>query len=192
MNNSEAQARLARVETLLEELEALPDQKAKAVATEALQSLLELYGEGLARIMANASRLGSAELTQSFMDDELVSHLLVLHDLHPVSVEARVLQALAEVRPYLASHGGNVELLGIERGVARLRLQGSCKGCPSSTATLKLTIEQAIQQAAPEIVGIEAVDAIEAGSLTTGFIPLSILQVGRAKPVVASEMGCSL
>jgi Fe-S cluster biogenesis protein NfuA/nitrite reductase/ring-hydroxylating ferredoxin subunit len=60
------------------------------------------------------------------------------------------------VRPYLQSHGGNVELLGVEEGVARLRLQGSCSGCPSSTMTLKLAIEEAVLKAAPDLERIEA------------------------------------
>ena len=47
------------------------------------------------------------------------------------------------------SHGGNVQFLGIDGGVARVRLEGSCDGCPSSTMTLKLAIEEAIQKAAP-------------------------------------------
>ena len=88
--------------------------------------------------------------------DELVSHLLLLHGLHPLDVETRVVRALEEVRPYLQSHGGNVELLGIEGGVARVRMQGSCDGCPSSAVTLKLAIEEAVQKAAPDLEGIEA------------------------------------
>ena len=67
-----------------------------------------------------------------------------------------MVRALEEVRPYLQSHGGNVELLGVEGGVARLRMQGSCGGCPSSAMTLKLAIEEAIQKAAPDLEGIEA------------------------------------
>jgi Fe-S cluster biogenesis protein NfuA/nitrite reductase/ring-hydroxylating ferredoxin subunit len=64
--------------------------------------------------------------------------------------------ALEEVRPYLQSHGGNVELLGVKEGVARLRMKGSCSGCPSSTVTLRLAIEEAIQKTAPDLEGIEA------------------------------------
>ena len=73
-----------------------------------------------------------------------------------MDVETRVLGALDEVRPYLESHGGNVQFLGIGDGVARVRLEGSCDGCPSSTMTLKLAIEEAIQKAAPELEGVEA------------------------------------
>ena len=91
------------------------------------------------------------------MGDELVASLLVLHDLHPKDTETRVVEALDQVRPYLGSHAGGVELLGVdpEAGVVRLRLEGSCDGCPSSTMTVKLAIERAIEQAAPEVTAVE-------------------------------------
>jgi Fe-S cluster biogenesis protein NfuA len=52
-------------------------------------------------------------------------------------------------------HGGDVELLGIAGGVVRLRMNGSCQGCPSSTATLAQTIEAAIYESAPDVEAIE-------------------------------------
>jgi Fe-S cluster biogenesis protein NfuA/nitrite reductase/ring-hydroxylating ferredoxin subunit len=111
--------------------------------------------------MASAGQVAGDDLIEALAADELVSHLLLLHGLHPVDVETRVRRALAAVRPDLESHGGNVELRGVEDGVARLRLQGSCNGCPSSTQTLELAIEQAIQQAAPDLEGIEAEEVAE-------------------------------
>jgi Fe-S cluster biogenesis protein NfuA/nitrite reductase/ring-hydroxylating ferredoxin subunit len=71
--------------------------------------------------------------------------------------------ALEEVRPYLESHGGDVELVAIEDGVAHLRMHGSCKGCPSSAMTLKLAIETAVLKAAPDLDRIQAEEE-EAGS----------------------------
>jgi Fe-S cluster biogenesis protein NfuA/nitrite reductase/ring-hydroxylating ferredoxin subunit len=151
------QERVARMETLLGEIERLADPNARAKAAEMVQVLLELYGEGLARMMEAVARGEESERTfKVFADDELISHLLLLHGLHPLDVETRVVQALEEVRPYLQSHGGNVEVLGVEGGVARVRLQGSCDGCPSSTMTLKLAIEEAVLKAAPDLEGIEA------------------------------------
>jgi len=134
--------RIARVERLLDE--------ADDDAIELVQALLDLYGEGLRRILERAD-------PGALADDELVSHLLLLHDLHPLPVETRVREALEGVRPYLESHGGDVELVGVdEEGVVHLRMSGSCNGCPSSTMTLKLAIEDAIQRTAPEIERIEA------------------------------------
>ena len=151
------QERVARMETLLEEIETLADPNARSKAAEVVGVLLELYGEGLARIMEVVAQGEEGERTfEVLAGDELVSHLLLLHGLHPLDVESRVVRALEEVRPYLQSHGGNVELLGIEGGVARVRLQGSCDGCPSSTVTLKLAIEEAVLKAAPDLERIEA------------------------------------
>jgi len=147
-----------RIEALLDEVERLPDATARDTATELVQALLELYGEGLRRI---ALRVDMRELA----GDELIDHLLFLHGLHPVPVEERVAGALDEMRPYLDSHGGDVELLGVEEGVVRLRMQGSCKGCPSSSATLKLAIEDAIQRAAPDVESVEAEGAVAPGLL---------------------------
>ena len=151
------QERVTRMEALLGEIETLSDPNARSKAAEVVGVLLELYGEGLARMMEVVAEGEERERTfDAFAEDELVSHLLLLHGLHPLDLETRVVRALEEVRPYLQSHGGNVELLGVEEGVARLRMQGSCSGCPSSTVTLKLAIEEAIQKTAPDLERIQA------------------------------------
>jgi Fe-S cluster biogenesis protein NfuA/nitrite reductase/ring-hydroxylating ferredoxin subunit len=139
-----AAALVGRVDALLERAE---DDE---LAMELVQALVELYGEGLARLVAMVPEpAGIAE-------DELVEHLLLLHDLHPVPLRERVQTALQEVRPYLDSHGGGVEVVAIEGGVVRLRLEGSCSGCPSSAVTLKLAIEDAINKACPDVEEIVA------------------------------------
>jgi Fe-S cluster biogenesis protein NfuA/nitrite reductase/ring-hydroxylating ferredoxin subunit len=152
---------VADVERRLDEIEALPDSVARDKATGLVQALLELYGAGLERMVDEIAPRDDGEIAHAFAADELISHLMLLHGLHPVALDDRVLDALGEVRPYLESHGGDVELLAVEGAAVRLRLQGSCSGCPSSTMTLKLAIENAIRKAAPEI---EEVIAEEAGA----------------------------
>ena len=98
--------------------------------------------------------------------------MLLLYDLHPVDIETRVLAALEQVRPYLKSHGGNVEFLGLAEGVVHLRLEGHCHGCPSSTATLRTTIEKAIYEAAPDVAGIEVEGLTPAPPGGNGFVSL--------------------
>src|SRR6185295_19669255 len=93
-------------------------------------------------------------IVDQLAQDELVASVLLLYDLHPVDLETRVRRALEKNRPYLKSHGGNVELVAIDDGVVRLRMEGSCHGCPSSAVTLKLAIEQAIHEAAPDVNAI--------------------------------------
>ncbi len=143
---------VAEIELLLDRLDALPDPAARETATETVQALLSLYGEGLRAVV---ERVGPAQ-ARALAEDELVAHLLLLHGLHPVPVEQRVREALDGVRPYLGSHGGDVELLGVADGVAHLRLQGSCEGCPASAMTLKLAIEEAVLTAAPDVDAVEA------------------------------------
>lgn len=169
-------AEVARVEGLLEDLEGLPDTLARDTATEVLQALLDLYGEGLGRIVdVVAEHDSDGAMAESLAGDELVAHLMLLHGLHPVPVEQRVRGALEGVRPYLESHGGNVELLGVEHGVARLRLEGSCSGCPSSALTLKLAIEKAIHQAAPDVDEVVAEGAIGQPEPASGLLQLEVI-----------------
>lgn len=167
--------RASEIEALLGDIEAFPDPAMRDKALEIVQNLLVLYGEGLARMLAIVQTEGMTpareNMLDAFAEDDLIAHLLMLHDLHPVDVETRVLRALEEVRPYLQSHGGNVELLGIEEGVAKLRLQGSCSGCPSSTMTLKLAIEEAIQKVAPDLDGIEAEGVAAPAPTPINFLP---------------------
>jgi Fe-S cluster biogenesis protein NfuA len=142
---------VARLERRLAALEALPEADSRVLAFEAVQGVIELYGAGLARIVELAP-----DLIPRLAEDELVAHLLMLHDLHPVDARERVERALEAVRPYLATHGGDVELVSLSNDVVRVRLQGTCKGCASSTVTLKSAIEAAIFKAAPEVVRVDA------------------------------------
>src|SRR5918992_1165139 len=132
LDDQQLRERVGRIETLLGEIESFEDPEARARTAEMVQALLELYGEGLGRIVESVGRLGSEDLKDELLGDELITHLLLLHGLHPVDVETRVLGALDEVRPYLESHGGEAKLLGIGDGVARGRPGGSWRGCSSS------------------------------------------------------------
>jgi Fe-S cluster biogenesis protein NfuA/nitrite reductase/ring-hydroxylating ferredoxin subunit len=165
---------IQRVEDALARLDGLP-QPASEDALQAMQAMLELYGEGLARILS----IVGADPVDELVADELVAHLLVLHGLHPVPVHQRVAQALDEVLPYLQSHGGGVELLGVADGVATLRLEGTCDGCPSSAVTLKHAVEEAILRAAPELERVEAEGAASpAAEPLPAFGSLPVMQVG--------------
>lgn len=62
---------------------------------------------------------------------------------------------LDELRPYLISDGGNVELVELDGPIVRLRLQGACGTCPSSTMTLKMGIERRLREYIPEISEVE-------------------------------------
>lgn len=148
---------LDRIEELVQELEACSDPAAREAARRIVHELLAFHGEALGRTL----ELAEGELGEAFVArlaaDPKVAPALLLHGLHPDDFGKRVEGALEKVRPYLNSHGGSVELVDIEEGRVRLRLQGSCQGCPSSAETLKSSIEEAILTAAPDAAGIEVV-----------------------------------
>ncbi len=154
---SELKKRLARVESLIREAEKLADPQVRGQIQELVAFLLEFHGEALAKMVGDVADLGvpGHVLIDAWTRDELASSLLLLYDLHPVDTESRVLAALEQVRPFMQSHGGNVEYLGLVDGVVHLRLEGHCHSCPSSTLTLRLRVEKAIYEAAPDVAGIE-------------------------------------
>jgi Fe-S cluster biogenesis protein NfuA len=128
-----------------------------------------------------AAARGAPEVSRALVADQLVSHLLVLHELHPDSLEERVTRAIEDVRPYARSHGGDIELAAIDGDVVRVRLSGSCDGCASSTATLKLAVEDRVRAVAPGVAVVEALTGASPKDPTT-FIPAEAL---LRKPVVA-------
>ena len=160
-----------RINRITAALERVPDPEARALAEDLAASILELHGEGLERLLAELD--GNQRLRMA--DDGVVGSLLLIHGLHPVPLEERVSRALEEVRPYMKSHGGDVELVDIEDGVARLRLKGSCNGCGASSSTLELAVEKALQEAAPDLLGMDVEGAVE--SRITGT-PLPLAPAG--------------
>ena len=150
---------MQRIESLLAEVDRSKDPQTRDRTREIVQILMDLHGAGLQRILEHvaATGQGGLDLISSMAEDDMVAGLLLLYGQHPLDLDTRVRQALEKVRPYLRSHGGNVELLSIAEGVVNLKLVGSCHGCPSSAMTLKQTIEEAIHEKAPDVAGIEVI-----------------------------------
>jgi len=171
-----------RVQELLGSLDEIADPVAQHRVQELIGTVLELYGAGLERVLGIVDDAGDDALPirQALLDDGVVSSLLLIHGLYPISLEERVVEALESVRPFLASHGGNVELLGVEEGVARLRLVGSCDGCPASAATLENALKEAIDATAPDLLGleVEGVVGLEDQAEEPAGLSLPLVQVG--------------
>jgi Fe-S cluster biogenesis protein NfuA len=162
-NGNDLRGRIGQIESLVAALEGCADREAQAQARAVVGALLDFHGAALAGLLSHVSAAGTPgrAIIEALARDELVSSMLLLHGLHPDELEVRVARALEEVRPGLHSHGGDVELLGIDHGVVRLRMKGSCHGCPSSARTLAQSIETAIYDAAPDVSSIEVEEAAE-------------------------------
>jgi Fe-S cluster biogenesis protein NfuA/nitrite reductase/ring-hydroxylating ferredoxin subunit len=167
-----------RIQTLLDSC-AASGATAYERAQQLVREVVGLYGAGLERIiqLAQASDQ-SPSLAERLATDDLVASLLLVHGLHPHDVHRRVSDALDRVRPYLGSHGGDVDLLEVtddpEGARVLLAFKGSCKSCPSSAVTLELAVEDAVRAAAPEISSIEVV-AAEPATESASVIPAESL-----------------
>ncbi|MHB1938558.1 MAG: NifU family protein [Acidobacteriaceae bacterium] len=146
-----------RVDALVQRLDGSKDPELRAVALELVQCVMELHSAALDRMLGTIAQTSAGELAlDAAIQDNLVASVLLLHGLHPDPMETRILRALEKVRPYLYSHGGDVEFLSVADGVVRLKLLGSCGSCPSSSITLKNAVEDALYDAAPDIEKIVA------------------------------------
>jgi Fe-S cluster biogenesis protein NfuA/nitrite reductase/ring-hydroxylating ferredoxin subunit len=160
---------IARVQELTGRLEDLQDDACRDLAEELTGAVVQMYGAGLERIV----ELIDEDTRNRLAGDDLVAGLLMIHDLYPVPIEERVVAALETVRPYMESHGGNVELLGVEDGVARLRLEGSCKSCRASSSTLELAVRQALQEHAPDLLGMDVEGVVEEEEVAGFALPMA-------------------
>jgi Fe-S cluster biogenesis protein NfuA len=176
--SSEAQERLKSIEALVHQIEKASDPALAATAKELVQLLMELHGEGLERMLEIVAHTppSGAPIIEALGRDDVVRSLLLLYGLHPDSLETRVMQALEKTRPFLKSHGGTVTLVNVDdSGSVTLRLEGSSHGCGSSSATLKLAVEEAIYDAAPDVTAILVENLIEEQSSAIGFVPITQL-----------------
>ncbi|KUO05159.1 NifU family protein [Streptomyces caeruleatus] len=169
----DVEARLARLDDLLEGLASAPGPTTRS-ATEAVGLLTEVYGEALARVMDHAD----GRLAELLAGDELLGHLLVLHDIHPESAELRAARAVERLRPAVRERGGDVEWAGVEGQVARVRLTsggGGCgSGCGSGATDVTEAVRAAVLAAAPELTAVEPLTAA-APAPAPAFVPLTTL-----------------
>lgn len=180
----DVQAAGDRIEALL-----IASASGGAVARERAEELVrivaDLYGAGIERILDILYEMGRLDddVLAGLAGDSMVSSLLLVHGLHPYDITTRVENALESVRPYLGSHGGDVELLDISAdGVVRLRLLGSCDGCPSSSVTLTLAVEGAVEAAAPEVTAIEVETNDDTAPAKGSLISIDSLMSRIAEP----------
>ncbi len=138
---------LERMGTLIEQLENLPDDQVRSQVFELLDWMDAYHRESIHRLID----LLPPEALEAAKGDPLLLPMLEAYEViggdhEEADALALVEEALQQVRPYIHSHGGEMELLSVEEGVVRLSLMGSCDGCPSSAITLTQGVEEAIRQ----------------------------------------------
>lgn len=172
-----------RIQEIVAQIDAMPNPAARALMQECMESVLGFYGDGIARMMELVKRsgIGGQKAYDDLLHDNVVRGLLLIHGLHPHDLATRLREALDKVRPYMESHGGNVELLSLENDFARLRLQGSCKTCPSSAVTPELAVRSALEEACPDLAGFEVEGAIAAETALQTYSRAEWIEIENAR-----------
>jgi Fe-S cluster biogenesis protein NfuA len=182
------QQQTGRIEELIRKLESSADPGTLATARELVQSLMELYGAGLDRLTEIVAAKGETglEILDELGRDDLVASLLAANGLHPLDLETRVRRALERLRGRWGSQG-SVDLLGIENAVIRLRVRSNGSACGSTAGTLKSAVEEAMYEAAPDLVQL-VIEVTDEHSAASGFVPLERL-VGSRPAVYSNGAG---
>src|SRR5271170_6873453 len=186
-DDKDFQLKVQRIGQLVGELENIGDAETRASAKALVQLLLDLHAVGLERVMEIVAKNGDSgqRTIDDLGRDPLVSSLLVLYGLHPLDLESRVAQAVERVQPRVRKGGGELELLGIENGGVRLRLQVAGHGCGSTKTTLKAMVEDALYEAAPDLSKL-LIEGLEEPDGASGFVPLGKLGSAIAAAPVMS------
>lgn len=162
--SAERLARLASDVAMLEAIGAAWPPEQQATLTQLKSAIEALHREALLRIVQGLREDSAAALQlRKVVQDPLVFGVLRLHGLVRDPLESRVRAALDSVAPFLAEHGGGVELVAIKPpDTVEIRLIGACNGCPAAGMTLHQGVEKAIREHAPEVARIVAVKGVEA------------------------------
>jgi len=169
----EFQRRLESIETVIRQIEAAGDPNVRTAARELVQLVMEMHGAGLERILEILRSNGEAgqNVLGSMGRDEMVSSLLVLYGLHPLSIEERVSQAIEKTNRQIRSRSATVELVSMEDGAVRLNLKANGHG-----PALKEIVEAGIFEVAPDITSL----IIDGAEEKQAFVPLEMLVGSRS------------
>jgi hypothetical protein len=181
----EFQERVGRIDELVRKLESSRDPTLRETVRDLIQSLMELHGAGIDRILDIVSSTGGdagAVLVESLAHDELVSSLLVLYGLHPEDFETRVRRGLDKMRPVLRARGASLHEIEITGDRVKLKLGGS------AAKDLQDAVREALIETAPD-----AGDVVIEGGVDrahgSGFVPLTSLLGSNGAAVVLADTG---
>jgi nitrite reductase/ring-hydroxylating ferredoxin subunit/Fe-S cluster biogenesis protein NfuA len=161
-------------------------------AVEAYRRAIEaLHGEALTRLVrALKSDPAALAAMKRAIADEIVYAVLRRHGIIKASLAERVELALASVRPMLASHGGDVELVKVAPPKIEVRFVGACDGCPASALTFHAGVKKAVEDACAEITEVVQVKGLGGGESGINFVsPFALhakgnwLQVGTLSEI---------
>jgi len=176
----ELQQQLQRVADLVREIEKIVDPRARAAARELVETVTEVHGAALERVLERIFEMGDRgrQVIDELGADPLVSNVLVLHGLHPDDFETRIRKAVQRIAPELRAGGVEVELTEVADAAIRLSARAGAHACASTSAAARKTLEDAVYEAAPDVSSL-TIEGLEPKP-ASGFIALEKLLGGEA------------
>jgi Fe-S cluster biogenesis protein NfuA/nitrite reductase/ring-hydroxylating ferredoxin subunit len=166
---------VAQLSTIVETLEREEDERAML----------------LLQLIDAVHRPGIEQLAEGRLEEPAAAALLAMYGLAPVDERVEAEEALDEIRPYIESHNGALELVDVHDGVVSVRMSGACNGCAASAMTLKRGIEEKLRERLDwfkEVVAVESEDD-EAEEAAVGAVTLPLLQIAPLRRPVFVEAG---
>lgn len=174
-NEIRSQEWVDKIEELVRQAESIPDLHARSVTIDLLRAVLDFHAAGIERVMDIVFDSGPAgeAIADRIVADDVISSMLLLHDLHPDDLETRLNRAVQKLQDVFFSLGVKLSLLSIEPGTVRLNFEAQRTW---SGAPVKASVEKAIFQAAPEITTV-IIEGLKEPP-PAGFVPISDLVSG--------------
>lgn len=175
IDEKDFQKRVQKIGELVQNLETIADPSYRAGAKELVQSLMDLHGAGLERILEVVFQSGETgtRIIDDLGHDPLVSNLLILYGLHPEELTTRVEHKLHQIQSKLQKMGAEANLISSAEGNIRVRISIEGHACGSTGRTAQALVEEAIYEAAPDLktLVIEGLDE----PVAAGFIAIEKL-----------------
>jgi len=183
VNEKDFQQRVQKIGGLVHDLETIADPASQAAAKELVQLLMDLHGTGLERILEIVFQSGEqgSQIIDALGRDPLVSSLLILYGLHPEELQTRVERKLEQIGSKVHKMGAEVELISVNEGAVRLRVNIDGHACGSTGRTVKATVEEAIYEAAPDLTSL-VVEGLEEPT-ASGFVGVEKLLGSSPAPL---------
>jgi Fe-S cluster biogenesis protein NfuA len=178
---------MQRIGNLVQEIESSADPAVRAITKTLMQSLMDLHGAAIEKaldIVADSGEQG-VSIIDRLGRDPLVSSVLILYGLHPEDLETRVVKAVDKVRPQLRKQGCEVELVSVNDGAIRLRVETGSHTCGSTAKTLQATLEGTMYDAAPDLTSL-VIEGFEEKP-ASGFVGLDKLMSNVTVPMVQTQ-----
>jgi hypothetical protein len=177
--HEEFQQQLHSIESMLGEVQSITDPTLRSSLCELFQRVIDVHGTGVGRILELIrARSDGQSIIDRLGRDEIVSSLLVLYGLHPMTLEQRVRLALDKVRSQLNLHNSEVQLASVNDGEVTVRIQLRMRDFGSSNGrATRETIEEAVYQAAPDLACLTVTGGEEDSATDErGPFPLQMVQ----------------